>query len=413
MNITDFKSRYGSEPLKVTNQFLTKTVARNYTLEDSIIELVDNSLDARINGENSINVKIIFDSINHTLTIEDNGTGIKDFNAIMELGNSNKTNDLKNKYIGKYGIGVKGAVSSIASKNRYNDEDISVVTFKSYYNGIEGTKCVAYDKDGSVTIGKTNLTSCDINLHGTIISFNNIVINSSSYIIYALEEVFELPLSGYNNFNLNIEYNGRRIGYTGKKTFIGDESNEIINVGDDTVNAVYRIIGGKSKDDRAFEEAALRIYDKATGRLLGKSNDYWYWFANKKAQQNICGIRMGIFIESNINTYNKFGIKPEKNGVNYRKFFRHEEFKDLSEYLRSVYNQAAKSSPNTDISVQKYCGRTFQPVTKTGSNSLYDMIGDIVYYKPKYKTTEIIEIINENITLKNKLNKKSKKNIAI
>lgn len=410
-NLKDFKKMYGNEPLTATTDYLSKTIASNYCNEYCFNEFVDNSIDARI-GDNEVNVVINYDNDNHVLTIEDNGTGIKDFSCLMKLGGSIKTGDTSNKFIGKYGLGVKGAISAIATHNRFNSNMISVVTFESACNGKMGTKKIAFNNDGSAVIGLTNLSDCDNNIHYTKIIFDNVIINNISDIIDSMEETFELPLLGYNNIKLNIQFNGRHLGHTGRRTFVGDESINTILVGEHKTDVIYRIIGGKTKVDRSFDEAGIRVYDKETGRLLGKSNDYWSWFADKKAQQNICGVRLGMFIESNIKSYNKFGVRPEKSGIGYHKFFKQNDFKDLSNYLKNVYNQAVKTTPNIETCVQKVGSRIFQPVTKTGSNSLYDMVGNMVYYKTKYKPNEIIELINENIVLKNKLEKKNKKSVA-
>jgi hypothetical protein len=171
----------------------------------------------------------------------------------------------------------------------------------------------------------------------------------------------------------------------------------------------YRIIGGESTKDRAFEETGLRVYDKETGRLLAKNTKLWKWYGNKEAQQTICGLRAAIYIEGSIESYKKFGILPAKNGIAYSYYFKDSDFTDLTAELLSIYSQASKTGPSISENVITINGRTFQTTTMKLDKPYIEVGPGSYLVKKKYSQIEIAELINENIALKKKYNKKQLK----
>ena len=401
MTKENFIKTHGDEPRGATKNYATKSLGTNYDIKDAFIEFGDNANDAKL-IEQPLNFDININNNESTIVFSDNGTGIEDDTKLFMLGGTNKEHD-KNK-IGKYGIGVPGAVAAIATKCVHDKNKLVEVIFNSSCNGKEFEKHIAIEPNGDMIIGETKYFDCDIKKHCTVIKFTNVKLIHFSEIIEALEETFEEPLQK----NMNISFNGRQLGKTGHRTFIGDESIETIMVGNFAIDVKYRIIGGsKTSDERSFEEAGLRVYDKESGRLLAKSNDLWFWYGNRKAQPNICGLRAAIYIESSIECYNKFGIKPTKNGVTYGKYYKRDvDFANLSGYLASIYTQASKTSPNIQEDKINIGNRSFQVAQIKIDQPYVEVSNNNFLIKKKYTSEEIAELINEIITLRKKQNKK-------
>lgn len=401
MTKENFIKTYGDEPMGATKNYATKSLGTNYDIKDAFIEFGDNANDAKLN-EQPLNFDININNDESTMVFSDNGTGIEDDTKLFMLGGTNKEHD-KNK-IGKYGIGVPGAVAAIATKCVHDKNKLVEVIFNSSCNGKEFEKHIAIEPNGDMIIGETKYFDCDIKKHCTVIKFTNVKLIHFSEIIEALEETFEEPLQK----NMNISFNGRQLGKTGHRTFIGDESIETIMVGNFAIDVKYRIIGGsKTSDERSFDEAGLRVYDKESGRLLAKNNDLWFWYGNRKAQPNICGLRAAIYIESSIECYNKFGIKPTKNGVTYGKYYKRDvDFANLSGYLASIYTQASKTSPNIQEDKINIGNRSFQVAQIKIDQPYVEVSNNNFLIKKKYTSEEIAELINEIITLRKKQNKK-------
>jgi hypothetical protein len=400
--IDDFIKRFGDEPQEVTKNYAAKSLASNYNIKDAFTELCDNAYDARIEGE-TLNFDIVVDNNNQTITFKDNGSGISDAGNLFKLGGTDKEED-KNK-VGKFGIGVPGAVSAIVMNCFGDKEQFVEVIYESACNGRVFEKHIAYMADGVQTLGCTEYNECDNSLHYTKITFNNVILKSYSDIIDSMEETFEEPL----HKDLNISFNNRQLGKTSTRTFVGDEHIKTIKVGNFFVDVKYRIIGGESTKDRAFEETGLRVYDKETGRLLAKNTKLWKWYGNKEAQQTICGLRAAIYIEGSIESYKKFGILPAKNGIAYSYYFKDSDFTDLTAELLSIYSQASKTGPSISENVITINGRTFQTTTMKLDKPYIEVGPGSYLVKKKYSQIEIAELINENIALKKKYNKKQLK----
>ena len=132
MNAQDFISKYGDEPQEVTKNYSTKALGTNYDIKDAFIEFGDNSYDARIKGE-TLNFDIKTDNDAKTFTLTDNGTGVVDDTNLFKLGGTDKEKD-KNK-VGKFGIGVPGAVAAIATKCVFNKDEIVETIYESAHGG--------------------------------------------------------------------------------------------------------------------------------------------------------------------------------------------------------------------------------------------------------------------------------------
>lgn len=407
MTEQDFIKKYGDEPQEVTKNYATKSLGTNYSIKDAFIENVDNSYDARIQGK-TLNCIFDYNQEEHTVQVIDDGTGIVDATNLFKLGGTDKEN--KKGKIGKYGIGVPGAVSAIATKCVYNKTEPVEVIFESEHKGKCFEKHILVLPNGNMCIGETSYKECDENLHSTKILFSNVTFESCTEIIEALEETFEEPL----HKDLNICFNGRQLGKSANRTFVGDEQVKTIMVGKFKTDVKYRIIGGdsNSSQDRAFNEAGLRVYDKNTGRLLAKSNELWSWYAGKQAQQNICGLRAAIYIESSIEAYNKFGIKSTKNGVTYSKYYKTDpDFLELASELASIYNQASKTTPSTTEGIITIGGREYQTTTIKMEEPYIEVKNGSYLIKKRLTPKEIAELVDEIITLKKKCERLSKKNV--
>lgn len=408
MQKKDFIEKYGDEPQEVTKNFAAKSLAQNYDVKDAFIEFVDNAYDARVKGE-TLNTTIVIDDNLHTIDICDDGSGIDNDTNLFKLGATTKEKS-KDK-IGKFGIGAVGALAAIATKCAYDNNEPVIATYTSACGGRGFTKSVAFYPDGELVIGQTSYCHCGVDEHYTKLNFTNVLVANKSEVVDALEETFENTLRN----NLNISFNKRQLGKTFKPTFVGDETPLKVQVGEFTVEVLYRIVGGttsstgkKRGKDRNFEESGLRIYDKESGRLLAKKNDYWRWFGNISAQPNICGLRTGIFIPSTIEAYNKFGIVPAKNGVAYRKYYILEEFKGLQEALRGIYRQASTSCRYNNEELITVGGKVFQ-FTTAKMDSIYFDTGSNGVYLVKSKPTkqELANLISEYVNLKNRVNKRN------
>jgi hypothetical protein len=403
MEAKDFIKKYGDEPQEVTRNYSTKSLGTNYNIKDAFIEFCDNSYDARLNGQ-TLNFTIKVDNESKTFIFSDDGKGVSDDKNLFKLGGTDKEKD-KNK-IGKFGIGVPGAVAAIATKCVANNQEIVETIFESAHNGKMFEKHVATCPNGETILGITTYKDCDKSEHYTRIKFTNVDLKSYTDVIDSMDETFEEPL----HKDLNISFNGRQLGKSSNRTFVGDEPVKAVNVGDFSVDVKYRIIGGESSDskDRAFDEAGLRVYDKKTGRLLCKSNKLWKWYGNKEAQQNICGLRCAIYIDGSIESYKKFGVVPAKNGIAYAYYFKDPDFAELSGVLQSIYNQGSKTNPSTSDGVISIGSRTFQTTTMKINEPYIEVGNGSFLIKKKYSANEIAAIINELITLK----KKNEKRVA-
>lgn len=400
MEIKDFQDKYGELEQKVTKNFVSKSLAVNYSVEDAFKEFCDNAWDSRLNGQ-KMTIEIVYNKTMQTLIFRDNGSGIVDPDNLFTLGGTDK--EANPQKIGKYGIGVPGATSAIAKRCRANKESLVIVEYMSAINGKMFSQHVAYEPTGSCVIGHVCWKECVENKHFTQVSFANVKLNDINEIIESLKKTFEESFAK----GLDITFNGKSIKTTVVKTFVGDESVETVNVGNIPVDVKYRIIGGANANafEKTFDNAGLRIYDKYSGRLLAISNDLWSWYANRIAQPTICGLRAAIYIESSIDSYNLFGIKSAKNGVTYCKYYKKPEFADLSEKLGEIYCAAANTRKKpVSESDFTFGNRTYHvPANSKKIVGLYDDANpEYILIKEKYTAKEVAPLIDMYIKYLNK-----------
>jgi hypothetical protein len=414
MDKKQFEKIFGNQGIKVSENYVTKSVASNYTIPECFSELIDNILDARYFLNSNVLAYIKYDKEAHTLAFIDDGKGIEDFENLFTLGGTNKEGSTGK--IGKFGIGFKGAVAQIGMQCRHNANDGVQVNIESERCGKKTSLAILIDVDGKMIIGNIFTSDCDENLHGTKIVFDNIEVKQMAEVQDFLEETYEFTMKDHG---LNIYINDRELGKSGnhKQTLIGDEAVKHLKVGKHKAKVMYRIIGGlsfgKNDIERSFNEAALRVYDETSGRLLAKDNKLWEYYVNKQAQQAICGLRCAIFIDGSIDSYNTFGIKSTKNGVNWRKYFIKPEFKDLSEYLLSIYQAAMgnKVVGNTNTKITDFpSGRTYEVKDKVDLNAdglpYVKIAFDEFVIAKKWKPEDIAKLLDMYITAVNKLEKK-------
>ena len=112
--VRDFVEKHGEEIQTTTKDFTTRAIATSYSVKDGFLEFIDNGYDSVENHKRPVNFDIIIDNENHTFTFRDDGEGIKDYENLFKLGGTNKIG-VPGK-IGKFGIGVSGAVAALATK---------------------------------------------------------------------------------------------------------------------------------------------------------------------------------------------------------------------------------------------------------------------------------------------------------
>lgn len=169
-------------------------------------------------------------------------------------------------------------------------------------------------------------------------------------------------------------------------------------------------MGGNEQSARSLNDAALRIYDKKSGRLLAQNTKYWKWFSGREAQQNICGLRAAIYIDSSIDCYKTFGISAAKNGITWKDYYKNSDFAALKNKLGNIYAKTCNTNSNKSENALKISGYTYSFTGGNKMEELYTVVGgaDVVLVKSKPSNTEIANLIAENIRLKEKYEKKSK-----
>lgn len=115
---TNTRTKHSTASIIPDISLMKKMASINGTMLSRILELVDNSIDARINGEQLvINIKIDKRIDDTVITIKDNGCGMTEEQAsrFFRLGDSWKAN--KNK-IGRFGLGAKVAILGLGNAEK-------------------------------------------------------------------------------------------------------------------------------------------------------------------------------------------------------------------------------------------------------------------------------------------------------
>lgn len=344
-------------PFGMAADYVSK-IGVNHTLTDAVNEFIDNSIDAIAKGC-KINVEV--NLTNNTPFIYDNGNGFMNvsvFDECMKIGGTSKLND--GKEIGKFGIGMKSAFACIAQKC-IKDKDMPVyftITSKSRITNEVFSKQVVFNPNGSTGLKNININPDNVR-YGTLIEMENIEINDtmSKEIDEKIRETYALTITEFNLMNISV--NGRKIiPMSSDIIFHGHNYiQENTNVGDNCEVEVRYILPSPNmqKSEKQTEKSALRFYSKETGRLITKNPSAWSWFGGRQIQPTVCGLRCGIFIPTDMETYKKFGINNGKNKINYALYCNDKLFDGLTAILKDVYLKASKIAKKNDECEKTVC----------------------------------------------------------
>ncbi len=161
-----------------------------YSLTEAIAELVDNSIDARVEGK-KLNIKI---SIGKEIVIEDNGFGMskEDAASSIRLGFSKKK-----KLLGMFGLGLKTACSSMGEKfSIYTSTEKDKFAYFIEYSEKKWLDSGSWTKYPMQLVKKTKLFT------GTIIKVNNLRINTEEKEVARLMEEFSKRFAPFLENNL-------------------------------------------------------------------------------------------------------------------------------------------------------------------------------------------------------------------
>lgn len=331
----------------VSKTYASKSLAANYSLQGALCDIIDNSIDSGI--ENNAHVNIHMSNEDNMFIIRDDAFGIQNPN-FLNLGYSDK----KDKgTVGRYGAGLKGAIARIAKDCVIDNEKNVEVVFLSAHNGKLLEQHVLFVKDEMIiqkpTFEKTNSTD-----HYTVITFSNCNFSQNELaVLNHLDKTYEETI---NRNIASIFVCSREISKSMSATFTGKDPHKTIRINDSfDVEVTYRMMRPEDEDRfdkkshvRELEATGLRIYGKNSGRLLCQRTEYWQWFANRKAQQSICGLRVKIDIPETEEAFAAFGIESTKQGIRYQKYCDKKGFKELYNELHAIYLSAHEYNVKTN-----------------------------------------------------------------
>lgn len=148
---------------------MKKIGAKNYKIGEALAELVDNSIDARLEDKKlEVNVTLRLDRKDKNfISVEDNGSGmdIKTLKKAIVLGSSNKKDKL-----GMYGMGLKTSCMNMGSLFDIKTTQINSPEESSFlFDSEEWMKAKHGWKNQKINIKYTNMVS-----HGTTILIKNL-----------------------------------------------------------------------------------------------------------------------------------------------------------------------------------------------------------------------------------------------
>ena len=142
---------------------MTKIAQTGYSVQESISELIDNSIDARLDGE-KVTVDIIFN--NDVISVSDNGKGMNKELAkrCIRLGYSSKKNKL-----GEFGLGLKTSTSFLG-------EEFSLTTKQA---GASEQYYIRYNENEWLESGDWfsfpfEIKESDVDSHGTKVAISHL-----------------------------------------------------------------------------------------------------------------------------------------------------------------------------------------------------------------------------------------------
>ena len=126
-------------------------IISEYDLKRSICELIDNAIDLWTKKKRvELEVKIVLDDRQQTISIEDNAGGIEELKLDHIVSPGKTTNDVHDDVIGYFGVGSKRAVvalaQDIAIHSRFEKEKTFTVKFDEAWITDNSTWKLPYDE---------------------------------------------------------------------------------------------------------------------------------------------------------------------------------------------------------------------------------------------------------------------------
>lgn len=194
---------------------MTKIAQTGYSVQESISELIDNSIDARLEDEKVV-VDITFNK--DRIIVKDNGRGMDKGQAqhCIRLGYSSKKNKL-----GEFGLGLKTSTSFLG-------EEFILTTKQS---GNEEEYVLRYNEKEWLESGDwfkfpMDINKTDINAHGTKVEITNLKIEIDERLSMKIEEELGRRFAPFIvNNEAEIIFNGR-VAQVPKTVIIEDTKTE-------------------------------------------------------------------------------------------------------------------------------------------------------------------------------------------
>lgn len=179
---------------------MTKIAQTGYSVQESISELIDNSIDARLDDEKVI-VEIVFNK--DTISVKDNGKGMDRSQAqhCIRLGYSSKKNKL-----GEFGLGLKTSTSFLGEE----------FILKTKQQGSKEEYQLRYNENEWLANGDwfkfpMDITQTDENLHGTLVEITKLKIEVNDKLIARIEEELGKRFAPFiMNNEAEIIFNGKK-----------------------------------------------------------------------------------------------------------------------------------------------------------------------------------------------------------
>ena len=156
---------------------MTKIAQTGYSVQESISELIDNSIDARLEDE-KVTVEIVFTK--DKISVKDNGRGMNKLQAqhCIRLGYSSKKNKL-----GEFGLGLKTSTSFLGEEfvlsTKQKDENEEYVLRYNEKEWLENGDWFKFPMD---------INKADSSAHGTIVEITKLKIEVDEKLALKIEE---------------------------------------------------------------------------------------------------------------------------------------------------------------------------------------------------------------------------------
>jgi phosphohistidine swiveling domain-containing protein len=177
---------------------LTKISQTGYSIQEAISELIDNSIDARVEGED---LKVTVSINKESIVVSDNGVGMTEDQAAksIRLGFSEKQQQL-----GEFGLGLKTSTSFLGNG----------FTLTTKQTGSDEEYELSYDADDWLEHGDwfkypfTIRKGVDSNKHGTTIVIHKLRVDVTDRLLASIKEEFGLRFGPFiQNGELELIFN--------------------------------------------------------------------------------------------------------------------------------------------------------------------------------------------------------------